>query len=151
MLSAYDKFILDLNYLSEHPGSVQDVVLKPGDVLVINPLNNNVKVSGQVYNPSISVYERGKSMEYYIDRAGGYAPYSKKKNTLVIYPNGEARKVRRFLFFKNTPSIEPGAEVVVPREQVRERHRLTTGEVIAITGSVASLAAVVLAVLNYVK
>ncbi len=57
MLSAYDKLILDLNYLSIHPSSIQDVVLKPGDVLVINPLNNNVKVSGQVYNPSISVYE----------------------------------------------------------------------------------------------
>jgi protein involved in polysaccharide export with SLBB domain len=151
MLSAYDKFILDLNYLRSHPGSTQDVVLRPGDVLVINPLNNNVKVSGQVYNPSISVYEKGKSMEYYIDRAGGYAPNSKKKNTLVIYPNGEAKKVKHFLFFKRTPTIEPGSEVVVPKEQIRERHRLTTGEIVAITGSVASLAAVVLAVLNYIK
>ncbi len=122
MLSAYDKFILDLNFLSEHPGSIQDVVLKPGDVLVVNRLNNNVKVSGQVYNPSISVYEKGKSMEYYIDRAGGYAPNSKKKNTLVLYPNGEARKVSHFLFFKRSPTMEPGAEVVVPKEQARERH-----------------------------
>ena len=151
MLSAYDKFILDLNYLRGHPGSVQDVVLKPGDVLVVNRLNNNVKVSGQVYNPSISVYEKGKSMEYYIDRAGGYAPNSKKKNTLVLYPNGEAKKVKHILFFKYTPKIEPGAEVIVPREQTKDRHRLTTGEIVAITGSVASLAAVVLAVLNYVK
>ena len=151
MLSAYDKFILDLNYLRAHPGSVQDVVLKPGDVLVINPLNNNVKVSGQVYNPSISVYEKGKSLEYYIDRAGGYAPNSKKKNTLVLYPNGEAKKVSHFLFFKHSPKIEPGAEVIVPKEQTRDRHRLTTSEVVAITGSVASLAAVVLALMNYIK
>ncbi|TKK68032.1 capsule biosynthesis protein [Ilyomonas limi] len=151
MLSAYDKFILNLNFLRAHPGSVQDVVLKPGDVLVINRLNNNVKVSGQVYNPSISVYEKGKSLEYYIDRAGGYAPNSKKKNTLVLYPNGEARKVSHFLFFKHTPKIEPGAEIIVPKEQIRERHRLTTSEVVAITGSVASLAAVVVALMNYIK
>ncbi len=151
MLGAYDRFILDLNYLKTHPGSVQDVVLKPGDVLVINPLNNNVKVSGQVYNPSISVYEEGKPLGYYIDRAGGYAPNSKKKNTLVIYPNGEAKKTKHFLFFKNSPSIAPGSEVIVPKEQVKERHRLSTGEVIGITGSVASLAAVVVALLNYIR
>ena len=151
MLSAYDKFILDLNYLREHPGSIQDVVLKPGDVLVINPLNNNVKVSGQVYNPSISVYEKGRSMDYYVDRAGGYAPNSKKRNTLVLYPNGEARKVRKFLFIKRSPKIEPGAEVVVPKEQTRDKHRLTTAEIIGLTSAVASLAAVVITIVNSVK
>ncbi len=148
MLSAYDKFILDLNYLREHPGSTQDVVLKPGDVLVVNRLNNNVKVSGQVYNPTISVYEKGKSMDYYIDRAGGYAPNSKKKNTLVLYPNGEAQKVRHILFFKRSPKIEPGAEVIVPKEQNRDRHRLSTAEIIGLTSAVASLAAIVVSLVN---
>ena len=151
MLSSYDKFILDLSIIRSHPSSLQDVILKPGDVLVINQLNNNVKVSGQVYNPSISVYEPGKSVLYYVDRAGGYAPFSKRKNTLVLYPNGEAKKISHFLFFRRLPDIEPGSEVVVPKEQTKEGHRLTTGEIVAISGSVASLAAVVVALLNFVK
>ena len=151
MLSSYDKFILDLNDIRNHPNTVQDVVLKPGDVLVINQLNNNVKVSGQVYNPSISVYEPDKSVLYYVNRAGGYAPYSKKKNTLVLYPNGEAKKIRHFLFFRSLPHVEPGSEVIVPKEQPRDRNRLTTSEIVAITGSVASLAAVVIALLNFTK
>ncbi len=151
MLSAYDKLILDLNDIKVHPNSVQDAVLKPGDVLLINQLNNNVKVSGQVYNPSISVYEPGKSVLYYINRAGGYAPFSKRKNTLVLYPNGEAKTIKRFLFFRSLPEIEPGSEVVVPKEQNREGHRLSTSEIVAITGSVASLAAVVIALLNFTK
>ncbi len=151
MLSSYDKFILDLNVIRSHPNSLQDVVLKPGDILIINQLNNNVKVSGQVYNPSISVYEPGKSVLYYIDRAGGYAPFSKRKNTLVLYPNGEAKKISHFLFFRRLPDVEPGSEVVVPKEQARDRNRLTTSEIVAITGSVVSLAAVVVALLNFVK
>ncbi len=151
MLSSYDKLILDLNTIRYHPNTLQDVVLKPGDVLVINQLNNNVKVSGQVYNPSISVYEQGKSVLYYINRAGGYAPYSKKKSTLVLYPNGEAKKIRHFLFFRNLPRIEPGSEVIVPKEQVRDRRRLTAAEIVGITGSVASLAAVVIAIFNFTK
>jgi protein involved in polysaccharide export with SLBB domain len=148
MLTAYDKFILNLNYLNEHPGSTQDVELKPGDVLVVNRLNSNVKVSGQVYNPTISVFEKGKKLGYYIDRAGGYAPNSKKRNTLVLYPNGEAKKVRHFLFIKRSPKIQPGAEVIVPREQVRERHALTTAEIIGITSAIASLAAVTVSLIN---
>ena len=151
MLGSYDKFILDLNVLKNHPNTIQDVVLKPGDVLVINQLNNNVKVSGQVYNPSISVYESGKSVLYYVSRAGGYAPYSKKKNTLVLYPNGEAKKITHFLFFRRQPRVEPGSEIIVPKEQIRDRRRLTTSEIVAITGSVASLAAVVIAILNFTK
>ncbi len=123
MLSAYDRFILDLNYIRQHPDSRQDVVMKPGDVLIINQVNNNVKVSGQVYNPSISVYEPGKKMQYYVNRAGGYAPFSKKNNTLVIYPNGEARKVTKFLFFKHTPPVDAGSEVVVPKKTGKKRKR----------------------------
>ena len=151
MLGSYDKFILDLNVIRSNHGTVQDVVLKPGDILMINQLNNNVKVSGQVYNPSISVYESGRNVLYYINRAGGYAPYSKRKNTLVLYPNGEANKIRHFLFFRRLPHVEPGSEVVVPKQQIRERNRLSTGEIVAITGSVASLAAVVIALLNFTK
>lgn len=151
MLGSYDKLILDLNTIRYHPNTLQDAVLKPGDVLMINQLNNNVKVSGQVYNPSISVYEPGKSVLYYINRAGGYAPNSKKKNTLVLYPNGEAKKISHFLFFRRMPRIEPGSEVIIPKAQIRERRRLTSAEVVAITGSVASLAAVVIAILNFTK
>ena len=151
MLGAYDKLILDLNDVRQHPNSVQDVVLKPGDVLEVNQYNNSVKVSGQVYNPSISVYEPGKSVLYYVNRAGGYAPFSKKRNTLVLYPNGEAKKIKHFLFFRSLPHVEPGSEVVIPKEQARERNRLTTSEIVAITGSVASLAAVVIALLNFTK
>ena len=132
MLTSYDKLILNLNTIRQNPNSIQDAILKPGDILEINQLNNNVKVSGQVYNPSISVYEPGKSVLYYVDRAGGYAPYSKKKNTLVLYPNGEAKKIRHFLFFRRLPRIEPGSEVVVPREQIRERRRLTHLKLLAL-------------------
>ncbi len=150
-LGSYDKFILDLNTIRSHPNSIQDVVLKPGDVLVINQLNNNVKVSGQVYNPSISVFEPGRSVLYYVDRAGGYAPNSKKKNTLVLYPNGEAQKVSHFLFFRRLPQVVPGSEIVVPKEQTRDRKSLTTSEVVAIAGSAASLAAVIVALVNLLK
>ena len=74
------------------------------------------------------------------------AENGKKSKTYVVYANGKAATTRGFLFFKSKPSVKPGAEVVVPEKQ--EKQKITTAEFIGIASAIASLAGVVIAILH---
>ena len=53
---------------------------------------------------------------------------------------------KKFLFFKSYPEVQPGSEIVVPKRLLSKG--LSTGEVIGISSALASLAGVVIAILN---
>jgi ABC-type cobalamin transport system ATPase subunit len=60
-------------------------------------------------------FEDGKSLDYYVDRAGGYAQNADRGRTTVTQQNGERQIVRlRALFFDSKPDPGPGATVFVP-------------------------------------
>ncbi len=63
---------------------------------------------------------------------------------------GEARGRNRFLFFTSYPEVKPGSEIIIPKI-VSERKPLSTVEVVGIASAIASLGAVVVAVLNSLK
>lgn len=148
--SLYDRLTLNLNKIKKQPGSSIDVFLLQGDIIHVEKNVSTVKVSGLVYTPSIQPYVKGRSLKYYIDNAGGLTIAAKKRGIHIIYPNGEARKVKKFLFFNSYPEVKPGSEIIVPKI-VRERRGLSTAEVISITSAVASLATVVLVLINNIK
>lgn len=148
--SLYDRLTLNLDKIKKQPGSSIDVFLVEGDILRIEKNISTVKISGFVYTPSIQPYEKGRSLKYYIDNAGGLTTAARKRGIHIIYPNGEARKVKKFLFFTTYPQVKPGSEIVVPKI-VREKRGLSTAEVISITTATASLATVVLVLINNLK
>jgi pyocin large subunit-like protein len=60
-------------------------------------------------------YEAGRSVDYYVDRAGGLTDDADHGRTTVTEQNGERRLVRiRTLFFDSKPEPGPGATVFVP-------------------------------------
>jgi protein involved in polysaccharide export with SLBB domain len=142
---------LSLEQILKNPRGDEDVFLQEGDVLNVTKAVLEVKINGEVMFPTQVVYKEGEDLLYYIDKAGGFTDDARKKKTYVLYSNGNASKTRRFLFIKNYPRIEPGAEVLVPKIPERKKQRLSTGEVVAITSGVASLVGVVVALLNFVK
>ena len=81
------------------------------------------------------------------DLAGGYARDAWKSRAYIIYANGKSATIKRFLFFKNNPRVEPGAEIIVPKQPL-SKGRLTTGEVVGLSSALASLAGVVIAILK---
>ena len=57
-----------------------------------------------------------KNVKYYIESAGGIKSNGDKSNITLIYPNGEVKPVRRYLF---APLIIDGSTLVV-NEKVKE-------------------------------
>ncbi len=145
-LGDYYPVAVNLKKALENPGSAEDIVLREGDVLSVPQYTNTIKVSGEVTYPSSMNYKKGETMKYYIERAGGYANKAKKKGTYAIYLNGSAKKLSK----RSSKQIEPGCEIVVPSKSTVSKG-MTTSEIMALTSGAASLATVVVALMNIIK
>ncbi|MDB5230143.1 MAG: polysialic acid transport protein, partial [Chitinophagaceae bacterium] len=80
--------------------------------------------------------------------SGGFATNAYRKNSYVVYPNGEVRTTKHFLFIRSYPNITAGSEVYIP---VKDKKKLSTGEIIGIAGSLTSVAALIIALINTTK
>lgn len=132
---------IDLNSILEKSGSVSDLLLEEGDVLVIPKKTETVRLRGKLIYPTTSRFVEGKSLKYYINNAGGFDVRAKKKGTYIVYANGEVARTKSFLFFKFYPKPEPGSEIIVPSRPVSLPIRVQ--DVLALTSSLATLALLV--------
>jgi protein involved in polysaccharide export with SLBB domain len=142
----FDQIPLDIKKILTQPGSPEDVVLASGDELIVPKYNAQVKISGSVLFPTQIPYNKKYSLRDYISSAGGVSENGKRSKTYVVYANGKAATTRGFLFFKSSPEIKPGAEIIVPEKE--EKQKLSTTEFIGIASALASLAGVVIAILR---
>ena len=136
---------INLEKAMQNPGSLDDVRLREGDELVVPQFSNTVKISGEVmYQISIN-YEKGKSLSYYIKRAGGYADRAHKSRVYTIYMNGSVEQLGR----RSSRSIQPGCEIVVPTKP--QRNKMTPQEMMTIGTSTASIATMIATLVNILK
>lgn len=145
----FDQIPIDLERILRAPGSPEDVVLKGRDELFVPRFNAQVRVSGSVLFPTQIPYDEGYSFKNYLSAAGGVSDRGRKSKAYVLYANGKAKATRHFLFFKNYPNVKPGAEIVVPEKP--EVKSFSTGEIVGISSALASLSAVVIAIINLSK
>jgi len=132
---------IDLPEILKHPGSDQDIILRPGDVLEIPKELQTVKVTGEVLYP-ISVRYRDKmSFKQYLRAAGGASDVGKPKDAYVVYANGEVDRTRKILFWRDYPDVRPGATIYVPKKP--QERKLTAQERIGILSAIVSMAAIV--------
>jgi protein involved in polysaccharide export with SLBB domain len=103
-----------------------------------------VKVSGEVFYPTIIPIKTRKNAKYYVKQAGGFMSSSRKSKTLIIYPNGKVLPVKSFLWFNFYPKIKSRAEIFVPQKNRDNKNRLGTGELALIVSALGILANVVL-------
>jgi protein involved in polysaccharide export with SLBB domain len=143
----FDKIPLSMSSILRNPGSTEDVILQSRDELIIPKFDAQVRVSGAVLQSTQIPFEKGSGFNYYVAAAGGYSREAWKKSAYIIYANGKSATTKRFLFFKNFPRVEPGAEIIVPKQPL-SKGRLTTGEVVGLSSALASLAGVVIALLR---
>lgn len=132
---------IELDKALDKPGSDADITLRTGDRLIIPQYSNTVKVNGEVMYANTVAYKSGKGLKYYINQAGGYNNNAKKANVYIVYMNGTVAKpgIGRSL-------VEPGCEIVVPSKE--ERERMTASQILSLSSTAASLATVVLALIN---
>ena len=101
----------DLDVLERFPE--KDLLLEPGDKIFIPERSSTITVSGQVLSPTSFTFDPSLRVNNYISLAGGYSEDADKNRTLLIYPNGQASRVRNW---PNSPDIAPGTTLVVPRD-----------------------------------
>jgi len=105
---------LDLAAALEDPEGDENLVLQPGDSLVVPEYSPTVRVVGAVNSPVTVRYVPGEGLGYYIANAGGYRNDADEGRVSVRYANGSARTRSTFLFFSSYPNPGPGSEVLVP-------------------------------------
>lgn len=129
---------VDWEAIVKDPKSATNVILFPGDEIVVAPFNEGVKVTGNVLLTSEIPYNKGKGFRYYLDAVGGLDNKGWRKKAYIIYPNGKAAVAHSFLFVRSYPKVTPGSQIVVPERP--EVKKLSTGEVVSIGSVIASLA-----------
>ena len=144
LYKSYDLISVDLTKALSNPGSSENLVLEDGDILTIDRSSNLVKISGEVYYPTIIPLKKNKNLKYYVDQAGNFTPYARKTGALVIYPDGKAASVKHFLFFKSYPSVTARSEIFVPQKIKSNRPRLGVGELALIVSALGIVANVLI-------
>ena len=143
--SSSSSIAINLEEAIKNPGSLADVVLRDGDILNIPEYSSTIRVSGEVRHPITKSFEKGKNVKYYIKNAGGYSDNAKKSGVYIVYMNGNVVKVSK----RSKKVVEPGCEIVVPRRSAR--NKLSPTEMATIGTSTASIATMIVAIINLLK
>jgi protein involved in polysaccharide export with SLBB domain len=128
------------------PGSIYDVILQDGDIIKVPKRVETVQTFSGVYFPKKIIYRNGLSIKQVIRESGGVIPGGQRKNAYVVYPNGEVRTTKHYLFVNHYPKVKPGSEVYVPVK--KDNGRMTTGEIVALTTGLGTLVTLLLTIRN---
>jgi protein involved in polysaccharide export with SLBB domain len=131
---------VDLDKIVAEPGCKDDIFMRGGDEIRIPSVLQTVKISGEVLNPSSTVFEHKFNVKQYIHASGGFSLNAKKRKTYVLRPNGASYATRGFIFFRNYPKVTPGSEIIVPTKPDRS---MPATAWVSLGSAVASLAVVI--------
>ena len=136
---------ISLEAALENPSGSENISLREGDQLVVPQYTSTVKISGEVRYPITINYKKGEKLSYYIKHAGGYTDRAKKGDVYAIYMNGGVSEVSKF----SSKDIKPGCEIVVPTKS--NTRKLSTAEILTIGTSTASIATMIVTLVNLLK
>ena len=88
-------------------------LLSDGDSIHVPSYPGVVQVIGEVYNPGYVQFRKRRNLNSYIEAAGGYSLYARKKYITIIQPNGDV-KVKDSLW---SPKVEEGALIIVHKKR----------------------------------
>lgn len=130
------KITVDFKKLFLQNDESQNVILEEGDIIDIPLFRNYVNVIGRVVRPGNVDYVKGKGVEYYIQKAGGFTERAIRGDIKILKPSsGE------LLNADDVDEIEP-SDVVLVQEKPRSQFWTRTWEIfrdsIAIIGSIAT-------------
>lgn len=128
-------FAIDLEAALARPGGPADVVLEAGDQLLVPQRMDAVRVVGEVGFPTALVFESGRNINWYVDRAGGFLERADKKRARVVHPNGMSQPNKR------GHEVLPGSTIMVPVKAPPEGPTKleTLREIAAIMASLATV------------
>ena len=127
---------IDLPRVLKNRKATDNVILAAGDSINIPEYNPIVMVEGAVNSPGAVAFTPGKSLDWYVNAAGGYTGNGDSKRAYVTQPNGKREGVkRRVVFADDVPKPKSGAVVFVPNRVVQDQPSNVAG----VIGTVAQL------------
>jgi hypothetical protein len=81
--------------------------------------------------------------------AGGFTEDALPTHTYVIYANGSIDRTSSFMGIKYYPTIEPGAEIVVPKK-IKVKNQMSAIEVVSIASAISSISLVAITIVKIV-
>lgn len=136
---------VDMGKALANPGSDYDIVLREGDVIYIPEYINTVKITGSVMYPNTVAWEKGTKLKHYVNMAGGYGDMAKKNKVYIIYLNGTVTRAKK----GDSHLIQPGCEIIVPSK--KEKKRMQLAEIMGMSSTTATIAAMVATLANAFK
>ena len=121
-----DIVYLNLDKALKNNESRFNLVLNKGDSIVIPQILDVVHISGELMNlegNSISApFFTRKRANYYVKNfAGGFSKENDRSNTIVVYPNGIAKKSRNYILFKISPKVTKGSIIRVASKNIKQK------------------------------
>lgn len=111
---------IDLPKVLRDADARDNIILAAGDSIHIPEFDPVVLVEGGVNAPGPVAYTPGKSLDWYVNAAGGYSQRGDRNRAYVVQPNGKKEGVkRRFLLADTSPPPDPGARVYVPEKDLQ--------------------------------
>lgn len=105
---------IDLVAALENPGGQDEVIIEPGDELVVPAYDVTVLVQGAVAFEARVIYRQGRSVRGYIGEAGGTLPEVDVGRISVLYASGQRTTVGMTVWWKSYADVEPGSTIYVP-------------------------------------
>lgn len=134
-----NRIAIDVERVRKTEGKEGNVVLQPGDSIVVPPIPSGISVLGAVGINGTIQYHEGKKVKYYIERAGGFTRRADEDGTRLIRANGMAYSGGNAL----GQGVDLGDIIAVPTRIEREGH-FTRDLVTVLTVATASLTAIIL-------
>jgi len=154
------RVVMRLASLDQFKGSKYDLQLEKGDNLLIPETPGVVSIVGEVFNPTALLYEKDRTVDYYLRRVGGLTEEADKKQLSVIRADGSVVSIAQkdagriewdsgsnqwvFGGFMNI-KLDPGDTIIVPRKMDKFFWLRFTKDITQIIFQAAVAAGVVLA------
>lgn len=106
--------VADPAILAANPGA--DPLLEPNDVVYVPQRPYSVSVLGEVLQPGSIPFRSDMSATDYIDAAGGYSQFANSDQTILVLPDGSARRVQNSWLKFSSDVVPPGSTIFVARD-----------------------------------
>jgi len=154
------RVVVKLSPIEQFRGSGYDLELEKGDTLFVPETPGIVNVVGEVFNPTSLLYEKDRTVAYYLQRVGGPTGEADRKQIGIIKADGSVVSISQdnpnsvywdseahqwnFGGFMNI-RLNPGDTIMVPRKMDKFRWLQTTKDITQILFQAALATGVVLA------
>jgi polysaccharide export outer membrane protein len=142
----YDERVgLDLPRVLKDRKFRDNIILAGGDSIHLPEYNPIVMVEGSVNAPGAVPYTAGKSLDWYVNSAGGYTQAGDNRHAYVTQPNGKREGVkRRVVLADDVPRPKPGAVIYVPARVGQDAPSNITGVIATVAQVLTALVTVIL-------